>query len=173
MIQWGCTHEKSAPDAYFRISKDCHANLKIECCGSVVHPCYPHLGASPDGIVTCDCCGKGVLEIKCPYSCRGKAFSEAADQDKDFCLRKHADGHLQLIKSHVYYYQVQAQLKLCEAVYCDFVMWSMDELLVLQIFPDTEFINGAIEEVTSFFKYGVLPELLGKWNTKAPFYFNM
>ena len=83
----------------------------------MVHPCYPHLGASPDGIVTCDCCGKGVLEIKCPYSCRGKAFSEAADQGKDFCLRKHADGHLQLIESHAYYYQVQAQLKLCEAVY--------------------------------------------------------
>ena len=67
---------------------------------------------------------------------------------------------------------MQAQLKLCEAVYCDFVMWSMDELLVLQIFPDPEFINGAIEEVNSFFQYGVLPELLGKWNTKAPFYCN-
>ena len=138
----------------------------------MVHPCYPHLGASPDSIVTCDCCGKGVIEIKSPYLCRGKAFSEAADQDKDFCLRKHADGHLQLIESHAYYYQVQAQLKLCEAVYCDFVMWSMDELLVLQIFPDPEFIDGAIEEVTSFFKYGGLPELLGKWNTKAPFYCN-
>ena len=146
------------------ISKDCHANLKIGCCGLVVHPCYPHLGASPDGIVICDCCGKGVLEIKCPYSCRGKAFSEAADQDKDFCLQKHADGRLQLIESHAYY-QVQAQLKLCETVYCDFVMWSMDELLVLQIFPDPEFIDGAIEEVPPFFKYGVLPELLGKWNT--------
>ena len=112
------------------ISKDCHANLKIGCCGLVVHPCYPHLGASPDGIVICDCCGKGVLEIKCPYSCHGKAFSEAADQDKYFCLQNHANGHLQLIESHAYY-QVQAQLKLCETVYCDFVMWSMDELLVL------------------------------------------
>lgn len=30
------------------------------------------MGASPDGIVNCVCCGKGVLEIKCPYSCVDK-----------------------------------------------------------------------------------------------------
>ena len=47
-------------------------------------------------------------------------------------------------------------------------MWSEDELLVLRILPDPEFIDGVIEEVTSFFKYGVLPELLGKWYTKTP-----
>ena len=43
--QWGCTHEESARDAFFRNSKDHHANLKIERCGLVVNPCYPHLGA--------------------------------------------------------------------------------------------------------------------------------
>ena len=25
---------------------------------------YPHLGASPDGIIVCDCHGKGLLKIK-------------------------------------------------------------------------------------------------------------
>ena len=40
----------------------------------IVHPSHPHLGASPDGLLAypdgllmCDCCGLGVLEIKCPY----------------------------------------------------------------------------------------------------------
>ena len=28
---------------------------------------YPHLGGSPDGIIVCDCHGKGLLEIKCPH----------------------------------------------------------------------------------------------------------
>jgi len=27
----------------------------------------PYLGAPPDGLVECNCHGKGVLEIKCPY----------------------------------------------------------------------------------------------------------
>ena len=49
--------------------------------GYIVHPSHPHLGASPDGLLAspdgllaspdgllmCDCCGLGVLEIKCPY----------------------------------------------------------------------------------------------------------
>ena len=45
------------------------------------HPSHPHLGASRDGLLAspdgllashdgllmCDCCGLGVLEIKCSY----------------------------------------------------------------------------------------------------------
>ena len=44
------------------------------------------MGASPDGIVQCDCCGKGVVEIKCPFSCRDKMFLEATG-DKNFFWR--------------------------------------------------------------------------------------
>jgi len=33
-----------------------------------VNPSYPHLGATPDRIINCDCCGDGVIEIKCPPS---------------------------------------------------------------------------------------------------------
>ena len=37
--------------------------------GLVVRSDYPYLGASPDGVVSCACCGNGVVEVKCPYSC--------------------------------------------------------------------------------------------------------
>ena len=47
-----------------------HQNFKLENSGLKIHTSYPHLGASPDGIITCDCCEKEVLEIKCPYSAR-------------------------------------------------------------------------------------------------------
>ena len=36
--------------------------------GFYVNLSFPHLGASPEGIVSCACCGEGLLEIKCPYS---------------------------------------------------------------------------------------------------------
>ena len=29
---------------------------------------FPYLGASPGSLIQCDCHGKGVLDIKCPYS---------------------------------------------------------------------------------------------------------
>ena len=44
----------------------------------MINPQYPHLGASPDGVTMCDCCGMGVLELKCPYSAREFSVQESA-----------------------------------------------------------------------------------------------
>lgn len=43
---------------------------------SHIKPSFPHLGASPEGIVQCECCGNGVLEIKCPYNAREHSISD-------------------------------------------------------------------------------------------------
>lgn len=45
-----------------------HINLSVINSGLIINPCFPFIGASPDDIIHCDCCGTGVLEIKCPYS---------------------------------------------------------------------------------------------------------
>ena len=44
----------------------------------------PILRSSPDGIVTCQCCDSGLLEIKCPYqnSVRSKTAYGVAQYDK-------------------------------------------------------------------------------------------
>jgi len=54
----------------------------------VINPQWPFIGACPDGIVECNCCGKGVLEIKCPYSHRGEEILSAVPSDKQFLLDK-------------------------------------------------------------------------------------
>ena len=38
--------------------------------GLVIHPSYPFVVASPDSFGKYECCGKGVIEVKCPYSCK-------------------------------------------------------------------------------------------------------
>lgn len=38
--------------------------------GLVIIPLYPFISASPEGISSCDCCGKKLLEIKCLYTLR-------------------------------------------------------------------------------------------------------
>ena len=88
-----------------------------------VHPDFPYLGASPDGVVECDCCGRGVIEIKCPFSCRERSFSKASEDSPSFCLGTNEDGQFQLKKNHAYYYQVQLQMKLCDLNYADFIIW--------------------------------------------------
>ena len=68
---WSCEHEKLPWITMSKKSK-CHRDLVLSVSGLVIDASYPHMGASPDGIVECGCCGRGVIEIKCPYSCRDK-----------------------------------------------------------------------------------------------------
>ena len=49
-------------------------------------------------------------------------------------------------------------------------MWSPDELEILRIEPDDDFIAQAFDNATSFFKYGILLELVSKWHTKSRVY---
>ena len=62
--KWGCHHEQTARDAYYRYQKERHKNFKVSDSGLFVSTEHPYLGASPDGLVTCDCCGAGGCEIK-------------------------------------------------------------------------------------------------------------
>ena len=57
-------------------------------------------------MVSCDCCGKGVMEIKCSYCEKGQSI-EASTHDANFCIQRNVDGVLKLDHSHAYYYQVQ------------------------------------------------------------------
>ena len=84
--EWGLKHEKAARDTYCSSMVKKHLNFTVALSGLVVHSEHPHLGASPDGVVSCDCCGLGVLEIKCPFSCTNKSFTEASRDDAQFCL---------------------------------------------------------------------------------------
>ena len=61
---WGCAHEKVARDKYVSMTSVAHNNFKIEESGLFLSTDYPFIGASPDGLVSCDCCGDGVCEIK-------------------------------------------------------------------------------------------------------------
>ena len=72
------------------------------------------MGAFPDGIIVCDCCGKGLLEIKCPHKYRNGL--EDWQDDKNFPF----DESGQIKKDHMYYAQVQGQLLVLHMNFCDF-----------------------------------------------------
>ena len=167
--KWGCEHEKVAWKQYIDIQATKHNNFQVSDSGFDIDTMYPHLGASPDGIVSCDCCsGSGVVEIKCPFSCRSVSWEEGIG--KASFLEQDAHGTVGVKQSHAYYYQIQAQMHICHATYCDFVVWSEEDVIVLRISPCDIFIKSAIDKATEFFKYCLLPELIGKWYSKAPVY---
>ncbi len=49
---------------------------------------------------------------------------------------KEIDGNVSLDIYHVYYFQVQLQLKLSETNYCDFVVWNSEDLVIQRLYRD-------------------------------------
>ena len=128
-----------------------HVQFAVTELGLVLDPLYPFLGATPDGLVSCGCCGNGVLEIKCPYSCRQKDLVEASE-DSSFFLCQSQEGVIKLKESHQYYYQVQMQMKFCNVEYCDFVVWNKESWINQRIYAKSDFVNDAITKTIGFIK---------------------
>ena len=117
------------------------------------------------GIINCNCCGKGVLEVKCPF-CIKEGLPGDPDET-DFCMTKQ-NGKWILKRNHAYYYQIQLQLEVCKLSYCDFVVWTEKDVVVERIAADNQFFSNVIDSVQHFFVYGILPEIVGKWYTRKP-----
>lgn len=75
---YGCQHEDEARSIYCEMMKKYHNSFTISQCGLLLDLTNPFIGTSPDGMVQCTCCGTGVIEIKYPFSCKEKRFSERA-----------------------------------------------------------------------------------------------
>ena len=156
-LEWGKNNEEVARKAYSKQQSDSHPGFNCSAMGLVINPKYPHLGASPDGRITCDCCGMGILEIKCPYKYRDCIPTDI--DDPAFCIQRTPDG-LMLNSNHQYYYQVQLQLVLCEVSYCDFVVWTPKGIVNIRIQPDEHFFKEINPKLDYFFQQCILPELL-------------
>ena len=102
-LEWGKTYETQARMEYVNVIETKHTSFKVEITGLHVNPQYPHLGAAPDGLILCSCCGNELLEIKCPYSKRDLDPTQIVDTS--FYLKPTENG-LKLSKVHDYYHQV-------------------------------------------------------------------
>lgn len=158
--QWGCDHEKEAKKQYVETMMECHENCACRDSGLVINPEYPYIGATPDGIASCLCCGEVILEIKCPYCARDSSIDESVT-----CLEK-TDGKLSLDRSHSYYYQIQCQMLLCDKEFCDFIVWTSVDFFSERIAINSDFCHDMVEKSKRFFKAAILPELVGKLFSK-------
>ncbi|XP_077493418.1 uncharacterized protein LOC144104345 [Amblyomma americanum] len=70
-IMWGRNHEKDALAAYANSEGTKHDNFKLSKSGLHLSTRYPFSGATPDALVSCSCCRKGVAEFKNAHTCLG------------------------------------------------------------------------------------------------------
>ena len=85
----GCRHEKTARNSCMKEIRRAHINLTVNDCGLLVTPKWPLSEASHDGLLSCECCGKGKLETKSPYSHRSNSYLLLLSVTKHFAFTLH------------------------------------------------------------------------------------
>ena len=103
-----------------------HENFTVVDAGVFIDHLDPFLGASPDGISQCACCGHGVVEVECPFCFK----DDLPEDNRQFCMVVNSEGSYSLKTNHSYYYQVQLQLYVCDVAHADFVVWTKNRTVI-------------------------------------------
>lgn len=164
-VVYGQANESRARSAYTEKMRAGNPDIKVEETGFWVHPKFPELGCSPDGLVTDNCEGEhrhGLLEIKCPKILEGKDVTKfetvlTKSQVARFCLHW-KNNKIILRRSHQYYHQIQMQMGILGRKWCDFVVWSSVNLVVERIKFDESFWNSLRRKLVVFHHMYVCPE---------------
>ena len=157
-LKYGRRQEQNACDTFESVLKnEGHRNVKVEKCGLFVNSSAPYLGASPDRIVSCSCCPKRVLEVKCPLKCS----NTTPTPDYVECLEE-VNGSIMLKRSHKYYSQIQGQMAISNFMYADFFVYAPKGYHVERIAFDQAFWQRMSSNLTIFFLNFIIPELITK-----------
>ena len=122
----------------FVVSKSCHV-----------------LGASPDAKVVdfgCSLCF-GLAEVKCPYTKLHVTPLEACS-DPTFFMEKVSETECKLKRDHPYYAQVQGQLGITRAKWCDFIVYTGKGIYIERVpFDATYWQNLRTELLQYYFEH--------------------
>ena len=154
-ILWGRQQEQVVLKEYSQIVSPEHHKFSITKTGFLIDQEHPFIGVSADSISTCECHGKRVVEVKCPYKHRDNTYQDFI-ADPNCCI--YDRNKLKL--SHPYYSQVQLQMYVHDVSNCDCVVWATNFLVVCHVNRDNVFIKNMISQTKSFFVMCILPELL-------------
>lgn len=162
-IQHGKKFEDIAVKAYLARKHSDGKQVHFRPCGLVLHPQFRFLGASPDGLV-CEADDHGLLEVKCPYTAYNdkKTVYQASLDYPNFCCCV-SDGVVQLKRSHQYYCQVQGQMAICGAKWCDFFVWiGNDNFLERVEFDERLWTEDLLPKLLQFYATAAIPYLQEK-----------
>lgn len=155
-VRYGTEHESLARQQYASYQVQNHQAFECRDAGLCISAKWQYIAASPDGFIKCSCCGRGVIEIKCPYKYRDAKINEIKDETF------YRDENLNLKENHEYMFQVQAEMACANVEYCDFVCWTKECFVIVRIRRDKDFFEKHMPALHAFCRDAVLPQLLSR-----------
>ncbi|KAL3888060.1 hypothetical protein ACJMK2_000442 [Sinanodonta woodiana] len=161
-VQWDRLHEATALKHYSAAISTQHQDVKITRTGLGLCMEKGFIGASPDALFSCSCCGNAVVEIKCPYTLKDANVDEILSAT-NYCLA----SNVELKKDHNYYAQVQLQMYVFKNTLCHFVVWTNKACIISVVNKDQIFIDNMVKKLEVFWIDHCLPELLTQRQEKG------
>ena len=157
--EYGLRSESIAQELYNNLYKE-HHNFSFKKSGLVINDDYPFLGASPDGIAYCDCCGQRVVEIKCPYSLKEKSVEDICSERGYHLEMK--DGQVSCRSSSPWYTQMQVQMYVTKSTLCHLAIYTQVPpfLHVIKVAFNEEWCKSQVPVLYQSFEKFIWP-LLG------------
>ena len=153
--RYSTQYESKAREEYKMEMVKYYRNFELQPTGLNVNEKFPQLGASPDGLIYCNCHGHRILEKKCPH--KYKNDFEKFENNKNFLLDLN-----DLIKiNHEYNYcQVQGQIPVLDnRNYCDYYIWSKNEQKICRVEKNDSFCQNMLVQLKNVFALKILPEV--------------
>ena len=99
-LTYGTDMEIEAVSTFVEYITNYHQDCIISECGLILDETMRYIGASPERLMSCSCCGKACIEIKYPYSIN---YTEPNEQNLDYLYK---DGDAVKVKqNHKYFTQ--------------------------------------------------------------------
>ena len=148
----GKKFESVALTQYHKFMFNRKTPVQVLPCGFVVCKDYPILGATPDArVVDAGCTDHfGLAEVKCPYT-KFHVTPLDASSDQGFFMEKASDSQCSLKKTHPYYAQIQGQMGITGAKWCDFIVYTNVGLYVQRIPFDFQYWNQLKEKLSAYY----------------------
>lgn len=163
---YGKEREVLARNLYEKMYVAEHKGAKLKTSGLIIDSSKPHLGASPDGILQCKCCGTGVLEIKCPYKFRNLTVDQIYNEN--YHIQKDENECMKLKETSNWYTQIQTQMAVANVQWCDFVLYlegdvknGKHKIHSERIHFDPSLWHSLFRKSKIFFENFLLPKLSG------------
>lgn len=129
--------------------------ISVRNCGLFLLPSFIAIGASPDGIVQTNT-NTYLIEIKCPFKWRNSTILEAC-KSPDFYCYLDSNNKIQLKQNHRYYTQIQGQMGVCQYKVCHLVLYTLQDLTVIEISFNAVFWESLLSKLKTFYMKFVIP----------------
>lgn len=132
-----------------------HRNVVIKATGLFIDKTRRYLGASPDGLVSCDCCIDRLIEVKCPTTALASL--------------RYLNDQMALKQNQLYFAQIQGQLMISGLKESWFYIFYEHQDCHLQLIKlDEKYCREMTDNLEKFFKLYMSSRILLGRKRKLP-----